>query len=256
MKAGRNVTYISTPERAKVISMRLVARAVAAGRLEVHAADTQYLPLDGPGLLIVRHYHHLFDGLALFAAIARPLHILASADWVQTKAGRWLLEWLARSARWPLILRSENLLPNTAPTLLPRSRMFSFDDVARYRRRALQESVQLLVEGRLLVVFPEGYPNIDPHFTPKPGPEDSMQFKSGFAVIVSAAEKRLGAAVPLVPAGLNYTFGDCATAYLRFGNSVYAKDFNRRVDLVRYLECQVTKLSFGVPADASGDLAG
>jgi 1-acyl-sn-glycerol-3-phosphate acyltransferase len=209
---------IRTAERAKFASMRLIARILRGDRLEVYAVGTEHLPLDGPALVIARHYHHLFDGLALFAAIARPMHILVSADWVQTKAGRWVFESLARSARWPAILREQNILSNGGPMPLQGKTVFSVEDVARYRRQALRESVQLLLEGRLLVVFPEGFPNIDPHFTPKSEPEQFIRFRSGFAAIAAAAEKRLRAAVPLVPAGLRYKLGKRSIVYLRFGS--------------------------------------
>jgi hypothetical protein len=43
-------------------------------------------------------------------------------------------------------------------------------------------------QGCLLVVFPEGYPNIDPHYTPK-RTRRHASFKSGFATIAAVAEE-------------------------------------------------------------------
>ena len=40
--------------------MRLGARALAAGRVEMAATELEYIPTDGPVLLVARHYHHLF----------------------------------------------------------------------------------------------------------------------------------------------------------------------------------------------------
>ena len=54
----------------------------------------------------------------------------------------------------------------------------------------MRQSVDLLVEGRLLVIFPEGYPNIDPNYTTKTEPDEFLPFKPGFVSIASAAEKQ------------------------------------------------------------------
>lgn len=229
------------PELATAGSMRLIARALAAGRLEVHATGMENLPVDGPALLVARHYHHLFDGLALFAAIARPLHILVAVDWAQTAAVRWLIEALAGVARWPLVLRTDGLLENQRRRRPAQKRLFSLNDIAPYQKSALRDSVTLLLEGRLLVVFPEGYPNIDPHFTPKTAPDQFLPFKSGFAAIAVAAEKRLGRPLPLIPVGLHYEPGKRWIAFLRFGKRIYANEFDSRADLIRRLETEVCK---------------
>jgi 1-acyl-sn-glycerol-3-phosphate acyltransferase len=80
----------------------------------------------------------------------------------------------------------------------------------------------------LLVVFPEGYPNIDPHYTPKTRAEEFLPFKSGFAAIAAAAEKRLGAKIPIIPTGFHYTRARCWTARLNIGKPVYSEDFVSR----------------------------
>ena len=41
------------------------------------------------------------------------------------------------------------------------------------------------MQGRLLVIFPEGYPNIDPTYTTKIEPDEFLPFKPGFLNIVS-----------------------------------------------------------------------
>lgn len=221
------------PERVKVGSMRLIARALAAGRLDVHVTNVESVPTNGPALLVARHYHHLFDGLALFAAISRPIHILVTVDWVQTEAMRRLMESLARAARWPLVLRSNALLAGAGSARRQPSRIFSLHDVARYQRSALRESVKLLSEGRLLVVFPEGYPTIDPNFTAKTHPDQFLPFKPGFAVIAAAVERRLGRPLPLIPTGFHYEPGKPWVASLRFGKPTYAGEFDSRADLIR-----------------------
>jgi len=126
--------------------------------------------------------------------------------------------------------------------------------VRRHQRSALEDSVALLAEGRVLVVFPEGYPNIDRHYTPKTKPEEVLPFQGGFAAIAATAERRLGSPITIVPCGLSYTKNGSWTARLNIGGAVYLEDFGSRQMLVRYMERRVVELSRLV-ADGQGLLA-
>ena len=66
-------------------TMRLGARALAAGRVEMAATGLEYIPTDGPVLLVARHYHHLLDGVVLLVSIPRPVHILVTLDWAKNQ---------------------------------------------------------------------------------------------------------------------------------------------------------------------------
>jgi putative membrane protein len=218
--------------------MRLVARAVAAGRLRTMAAGAEAIPAHGPVVITARHYHHLYDGAALFAAMPRPFHIVVTLDWAASRASRTIMEKLTRAARWPALLR-----PDAVRRARRKGRtVFSPQEVLRYRRRAFREAVELLAEGRILVVFPEGYPNIDPHYTPKTGDDEFLPFKSGFLRIVQAAENRLAREIPILPLGLHYAAGRRATAHLRFGSPVDRAAF-AGAGLIKQLEREVRKLS-------------
>src|SRR5215467_7013877 len=172
-------------------AIRASAQAIAAARLEMSVSGFENIPRDGPVLLLARHYHYLFDGVVLLVSVPRPIDIMVAVDWVKNSYARRLLTLATSMARWPRVVRRD--APGASV------------DQGRYQRTALRDSVELLVEGRLLVVFPEGYPNIDRHFTPKTRPEEMLPFKAGFVAIAVAAEKRLGARVPIVPAGFRYT---------------------------------------------------
>jgi 1-acyl-sn-glycerol-3-phosphate acyltransferase len=230
-------------EMATAKSMRLLARSIAAGRLQTVSSGTEHIPASGPALIVARHYHHLFDGLALFAALPRHFHIVVTLDWVQNAAMRWSMTQLTRLARWPVVLRSEALMRSNN-TGRPRGRpVFSPVDVRRYQRRALRESVQLLEEKRVLVVFPEGYPNIDPTYTPKTDNDRFLPFKRGFVAIARAAERRLGASLPIIPTGLQYSSGKTWHAHVRFSQPINRESYASDNDLIRYCEEQVRRLS-------------
>ena len=224
-------------------SMRLMARAVAYGRLRTICSGIGHIPSNGPALVIARHYHHLYDGLALFAALPRQFHILVTLDWVQSAAMRTLMIQLTRLARWPVVLRADALLHKNDRGAAHCRHAFSIADVERYQRRAFKNSVQLLVENRLLVVFPEGYPNIDPAYTPKADNHGFLPFKRGFLAIARAAERRLGATLPIIPTGLQYSSGKTWKVHVRFGEPIKRESFASDNELIRYCEEKVRQLS-------------
>jgi len=206
--------------------MRLGARAFAPGRVEMGVSGLEHIPADGPALLVARHFHHLFDGVVLLASMPRPIHILVSVDW-----------------RWPVVLRSDALRACVTQDCTPSGNIVTAAAIRRYQRSALGDSVAILAQGGVLVMFPEGYPNIDPHYTPKRRPEESLPFKAGFAIIAAAAEKRLSARVPIVPGGFRYTKNDRWTARLNIGAPVYLGNFASRQLLINHVERRVAELS-------------
>jgi len=230
-------------------SMRLIARYLAAGKLRTIASGTENLPSHGPALIVARHYHHLFDGLTLFAALRRRFHIVVTVDWVQKRRTRVFMESINRMARWPMLLRGDALKRSGNE----QRRLFTINDVTRYQRRALREAVELLVEGRFLVVFPEGYPNIDPTYTPKTEPDQFLAFKPGFVKILRAAEARLGAKIPIIPAGLRYEQGKLWTGYLTLGRAIYRSETPNRDALIECLEIEVKRLS-GLAVNAQSSI--
>jgi 1-acyl-sn-glycerol-3-phosphate acyltransferase len=224
--------------------MRLIARAISFGRLQTTSSGIENIPANGPALIIVRHYHHLYDGLALFAALPRQFHILVTLDWVQNPAMQSLMTQLTHLARWPVVLRADALpyIPHHGAPHLRHA--FSLADAQRYQRTAFKNAVQLLVDNRLLVIFPEGYPNIDPGYTPKKDNHGFLPFKRGFAAIARAAERRLGAPLPIIPTGLQYSSGKTWKAHVRFSEPIKRESFASSNQLIRYCEEKVKELSF------------
>jgi putative membrane protein len=210
-------------------AIRIGAQAMAAARVETSVSGLENIPGGGPVLLLARHYHYLFDGVVLLVSVPRPIHIMVAVDWVKNRYARRLLTLAASMVRWPSVVRSD----------APRAGV----DQGRYHRTVLRESVELLAEGRLLVVFPEGYPNIDRHYTPKTRPEEMLPFKAGFVAIAVAAEKRLGARVPIVPAGFRYTKARHWRAELHIGEAVYVEDWESRWSLIERMERRIAELS-------------
>jgi 1-acyl-sn-glycerol-3-phosphate acyltransferase len=232
---------MSPMSRMASLVTRLGARALAAGRLAIAVTGLEHIPAAGPVLLVARHYHYVFDGVVLLASIPRPIHMLLTLDWVKNGYARRLLALATAMVRWPVVRRSD--AGRASVTDAWGEKLIRAGAVTRYQRSALDDSVALLAEGRVLAVFPEGYPNIDRHYTPKTTPEEVLPFKGGFAAIAAAAERRLGSRVAIVPCGLSYTRNDSWTARLNVGRAVYLEDFGSRQMLVRCMEQRVVELS-------------
>ena len=156
-------------------AMHVIARILTGNRLTTVAQGLENLPATGPAIIAARHYHHLFDGLAFFAAVERRFHFVVTLDWAQSRRSKFLMSMLNRLARWPMVLREDALLSGTTQ----RRTLFKPSDLPRYQLAALRQSVKLLGEKRLLIIFPEGYPNIDPIYTPRAAPMSFYRLSPG-----------------------------------------------------------------------------
>jgi putative membrane protein len=192
-------------------------------------------------LIAARHFHHLYDGIALLHASSRPLHFLVTLDWVRGRSTRLIMEWATRAARWPALLRPEVF--ERYGSRNPTGYAFSAKEINRYRRQGLRQAIALLQEGSVLLIFPEGFPNVDPEFTPKSKPDEFLRFRSGLATILAAAERRCVMSIPVVPAGLAYRPGRRWTAHIRFGHPLFLRSFPTRRLLLNRLQQEVEALS-------------
>ena len=218
--------------------MHVIARILTGHRLKTFAQGLENLPADGPAIIAARHYHHLFDGLAFFAALERRFHFVVTLDWAQSRHSKFLMSTLNRLARWPMVLREDALLSGARH----HHTLFEPRDLRRYQRAALRQSTKLLGEKRLLIIFPEGYPNIDPIYTPKTGADEFLPFKPGFAVIAESAERITNESIPIIPAGITYQVGATWLAHLNFGRAVHRRDFSSRRQLIEHVADAVKQL--------------
>lgn len=226
-------------ERMARWSVRAGARAIVGRRLNLHVAGLHHLPRSGPLLIASRHYHHLYDGAVLLSALPRPVQLLVALDWTTSRRGRCLMEWACATARWPVVLRTERIDDEAEACA------FRAAEGTTYLRRAIRDSVDVLRAGRVLVVFPEGYPTVDPHRTPKASDDDFLPFRPGFMAIVEHAQRDGRTHVPIVPAGFSYRRSARWNVTLRFGPPFYL-DLDAgmtRACLRRVIEEQVKSLS-------------
>jgi 1-acyl-sn-glycerol-3-phosphate acyltransferase len=211
-------------------SLRAASKLVVRRNLDLRVEGTELLPATGPTIIAARHFHHLYDGCALLATVPRPLHILVALDWVHNRPGLLLMEGACCAAGWPVVFRrgGETAVDGT--------------DAARALRRAAATTLDLLAAGRLVLIFPEGYPNIDPGYTPKPDETAFLPFQPGFVRLAALAARR-GLRVPIVPAGFSYSRGDRWQATLRFGEPVTVERRAQEAAVLREVETRVRCLS-------------
>lgn len=218
----------------------------------VDASGLEHLPSTGPVLLAARHYHHLYDGLLLLGFLPRPVHLLVGLDWVRGPVTRRFLESACAGAEWPVVLRPENLRRIIAAGDPFERSAYSPDEIGPYLRRAMRDTAALFREGKVLAMFPEGYPNVDLRGSRKPGPDDFLPFQPGFLTLVEHAQRDGLAPVAIVPVGFNYVDGGSERVTMRLGTPVYLRSTGERGDVLREVEYQVRSLS-GV--DDSGGYA-
>jgi len=215
-------------------SLRAASKQVVRRQLDLRLEGAGWIPNKGPVIIAARHFHHLYDGCVMLASIDRPVHILVGLDWVRNQAGKAVMTRLCRAAAWPVVLRRDGETP--------------VDDLAAARalRRATAESMALMAAGRVLLVFPEGYPNIDPGYTPKADETAFLPFQPGVVRLARLAAAR-GMGVPIVPAGFCYQRGPVWHVTLRFGEPLTIERRDQEAEALRELEDRVRALSAPSP---------
>jgi uncharacterized membrane protein/1-acyl-sn-glycerol-3-phosphate acyltransferase len=221
----------------------------ARRKVTIEAEGVEHVPQSGPTLIAARHFHWLFDGYTLVRTIRRPMHTVVALDWMQSPALRLVVEFACSLADWPVVLRSEQFRGHAE------DEQWAFDsnETRQYLRRVTAGTVRLLRSGSMLVIFPEGYPNIDPHPTLKTDLVSFLPFRPGFVKMVELAEKDKQTRVAIIPAGLSYTQqpGKRWHITVRYGPALHLSDFANSEQLLLAVEERVHVLSGVAPQKES-----
>ena len=214
-------------------SMRLVFTRLLRWKAALTIEGVDHIPRRGPVIVAARHVHHAYDGAALLQAIDRPTSLVVTLDWLPPGRRRVALAALCRAARWPAVIRSEQFAPHSGKR---------DPEAIRRLRAALDESVRVLDDGRVLVVFPEGYPNVDPNGSPKEGLDEMLPFREGYLHIAKRFERKTGKAATIVPAGFAYQ-RDPWRIHLAFGEPLTLSQTDDLAAVNRTIEADVRRLS-------------
>lgn len=195
------------------VGTALIARwALATQTAAVRVEGIEHVPATGPVMIVARHFHHLLDGAVLVRYVPRPVHIVVGLDWTDNAKQRAWMERACRAVQWPIVLR--------AATLGERGG-YDRSELARYTRSGVRDAVALLRAGRVVVVFPEGYPNVDPAFARKIGDDVFLPFEPGYERIIALAQRAAGVRVAVVPLGFQYARGKRWSIVARFGAALF-----------------------------------
>ncbi len=218
--------------------LRAGGKRVLAREAGLTITDREHIPSIGPCVLVAHHYHHLLDGCALYMATERPLHVLVGLDWAGSGRKRRSMEALCRMAGWPVITRPDALEQAQASTE-------QRTEARRLMRQAMRSSVELLADGQIVVVFPEGYPVIDPHESAKQASGDTfLPFEPGVVRLVRMAEMS-GRLIPMIPIGFVYERAHDGRwrITMHIGEPIQRADFANDNACLAALEETVHKLS-------------
>ncbi|HLI07195.1 MAG TPA: 1-acyl-sn-glycerol-3-phosphate acyltransferase [Ktedonobacteraceae bacterium] len=220
--------------------MRAVSRLISRRKIVMCAEGLEYVPSSGPVLIAARHFHFFYDGYVLLRAIRRPLHIIVALDWMHNRLLRLLVEFACALVDWPVVLRSEQFQEHASD----KQWAYKSSEARRYLRQVAKASVRILRSEHLLVIFAEGYPNIDPHPTPKADLDAFLPFKPGFIKLAEMAERDGETQVAIVPAGFVYRkVGKRWYTTVRFGPPLFQRDFANNTLLLHSVEKSVHTLS-------------
>ena len=225
--------------------MHTGALVAARRKVTIHAEGLEHVPQSGPTLIAVRHFHWFFDGYTLIRTARQPLHTVVALDWMQSSALRTVVELACSLADWPVVLRSEQFRQHAEDAHWA----FDANEARHYLRQVTLGAVRLLRSGSTLVIFPEGYPNIDPHPTPKTDLVSFLPFRPGFVKMVELAERDRQTQVAIIPTGLEYVQerGNRWHITVRYGAPLHLSDFASSEQLLLAVEERVHVLSGVVP---------
>lgn len=230
-------------KRIPVVVLHKGSWLIARRKVKLVVEGLENIPRTGPVLIAVRHFHHLYDGCILMRAIPRRLHIFVALDWVRKRWLRSLMESACYMVEWPVALRSERLDARSEQHTQTSSSAYSLYEARVYLRHAIKDSVQILRDGEVLVVFPEAYPDIEPHNKTRIENNAPLPFRPGFARLVEMAEKDGHTRVAIVPTGLSYVQNGRWNVTLRFGPALSRNDYIDSTQCIQDVEMRVRELS-------------
>jgi putative membrane protein len=179
----------------------LFARIALALYCDLRVEGADHLPREGGTIIASRHYHFVFDALALERNARQPTHFWTALDWTDAWWQRLGMELLCRAARWPFMLRVDQY---SLDRFARGESAYRLEEAHPLLRVATQQAVGLLRARETLVIFPEAYTSVDIFPTPKDDGRSFMPFRPGFVKLAQLAEREGAARVNIVPSGFFY----------------------------------------------------
>jgi 1-acyl-sn-glycerol-3-phosphate acyltransferase len=179
----------------------LFARITLALYVDLRVEGATHLPREGATVIAARHYHFLFEALALRRTAHGSGRFWTALDWTTARWQRFGMELLCHAARWPTVLRTDD---HTQPQFARGASAYTLDEAQPMLRAATRQTVKLLRAGETLIIFPEAYTTVDIFPTPKADGLVYLPFRPGFVKLAQLAARDGKTQVSIVPTGLAY----------------------------------------------------
>lgn len=199
----------------------------------VEIVGLENIPMKGPVVIAPRHYHGQYDGPLMMTIIPRRFFVLIGVDWVQKKYEIFLHKTFYPKFGSVTINRPDAPTTSAYPNSTPST--------------AMRSLINMLLLDQAVLIFPEGWPVIDIHYTPRTDRNGIFSIKPGIMFVVDYAQKSKGVRIPIIPIGLNYLEGKRkGLIEVNIGKSLYLPLNSSKADYditTRELQAEMSRLS-------------
>jgi len=203
--------------------MKSSSKLAISKKFNVVITGQENIPAYGPVVLAPRHFHGDYDPFLFYNITHRRVFFLAATDWLKEGVQIKVRTYLFRKAGAVPINRPDSM----------------FEKPTKYLKAAFKSIVRLLMLGQAVVIFPEGWPNIDSHGTRKEPGQEFIEVKAGLFHFVDYAQKKRRIRIPMIPIGVKYgkeKKGIKPEIVVNIGKPFYLPISGKRIDFNPFLE--------------------
>ncbi len=190
-KVGEQVDMVQKLEHRQwfINLVRGIAKLNLYRKYKVIVTGQEHVPPSGPVILASRHFHGDFDLSLMLSIIHRRIFFLGATDFLKEGVQMRVVRLVYEKMGAVPINRPDSIFQKPSTGLIA----------------AYKSIVRLLMLGQAVMIFPEGWPNIDSHWTRKTEQDDVIEVKAGLFHFIDYVQKKKGVLVPIVPIGVRYT---------------------------------------------------
>jgi 1-acyl-sn-glycerol-3-phosphate acyltransferase len=152
------------------------------------------IPETGPVIIAPRHYHGDYDPVLFYSVIKRKIFFLGATDWMKKGAEVKVNKFIFKKIGVVPVTRPDSKFVEPTKGIRPAEGM----------KDSFESIVRLLMLDQAVVIFPEGWPNIDAHWTKKKIDSGVEDIKAGLFHFVDYVQKRRNIRIPIIPVGVRY----------------------------------------------------
>jgi 1-acyl-sn-glycerol-3-phosphate acyltransferase len=172
------------------------ARLMIKMQFRVISTGTENIPMQGPALILVRHVHGNFDPSLMYSLISRPFYPIGATDHMNK----------IENVPFSFIFKKLGVLPVWREDSQNKYR--EAPDLKHQGTRLIFDCMHRLLLNQAIMIFPEAWPILDSHYTPRDSSEIESntiaEFREGFQAIAALYRRKTGQDVPVIVTGIFY----------------------------------------------------